>query len=95
MNKNDYLFKVCLDVWSKSNQEDMVIEEMSELTKAILKQRRKPSIENNNKILEEIADVDLMIDQMKYIYRRYKPEIYKIKQKKIDRLKGIINLYCQ
>ena len=55
-------------------QGDMCIEEMSELTKAILKYRRA---ENKNKneaeyleddIIEEIADVQIMLDQMRIIF---------------------------
>ena len=55
-------------------QGDMCIEEMSELTKAILKYRRA---ENKNKneaeyleddIIEGIADVQIMLDQMRIIF---------------------------
>ena len=49
-------------------QTDMMIEEMSELTKALLKHRRKESEETLDNILEEIADVQIMLDQMKLIY---------------------------
>lgn len=54
-------------------QQDVAIEEMSELTKAIIKHRRKMAshkattidIEN---IAEEIADVEIMMEQLKIIY---------------------------
>lgn len=49
-------------------QTDMMIEEMSELTKALLKHRRKESEETLDNILEEIADVQIMLDQMKLIH---------------------------
>lgn len=49
-------------------QTDMMIEEMSELTKALLKHRRKESKETLDNILEEIADVQIMLDQMKLIH---------------------------
>lgn len=49
-------------------QTDMMIEEMSELAKALLKHRRKESEETLDNILEEIADVQIMLDQMKLIH---------------------------
>ena len=50
------------------SQTDMMIEEMSELTKAILKNRRRASAETVDAILEEMADVEIMLDQMKMIF---------------------------
>ena len=60
--------------YGEQPQVDVTIEEMSELTKAILKYRRA---ENKNKneaeyleddIIEEIADVQIMLDQMRIIF---------------------------
>lgn len=50
-------------------QTDMMIEEMSELTKALLKHRRYPDDEGTiDNIREEMADVQIMLDQMRIIY---------------------------
>ena len=49
-------------------QEDIAIEECSELQKAILKNRRNPSEEHRADIIDEIADVAVMIEQLKIIY---------------------------
>lgn len=49
-------------------QTDMMIEEMSELTKALLKNRRSESKRTRENIIEEMADVQIMLDQMKLIY---------------------------
>ena len=63
-----------INTYGEQPQVDMTIEEMSELTKAILKYRRA---ENKNKneaeyleddIIEEIADVQIMLDQMRIIF---------------------------
>lgn len=63
-----------------TRQVDMAIEEMSELTKALLKHRRALLRENcdstgaaiveekRNDILEEMADVQIMLDQLRLIY---------------------------
>lgn len=50
--------------WGFDPQMDMVIEEMSELTKAILKYRRDPTEIRAKHIAEEIADVKIMLKQL-------------------------------
>ena len=54
------------------SQCDMCIEEMSELMKALLKLRRESTQTGYQKrrenIREEIADVQIMLDQMRIIY---------------------------
>ena len=57
--------------YGEQPQVDMAIEEMSELTKALLKHRRNEDMSVNrrlNNILEEIADVQIMLDQMRLLY---------------------------
>lgn len=46
-------------------QEDIAIEEMSELTQAIIHFRRG----REHNIAEEIADVEIMLEQLKIIYQ--------------------------
>lgn len=55
------------------SQIDMCIEEMSELTKAILKHRRACKNadgydETHDNVIEEMADVQIMLDQMRMIF---------------------------
>lgn len=59
-----------INTYGATNQEDVAIEEMSELTKAILKCRRAAK-ENSNDLprrtkdlIEEIADIKIMIEQL-------------------------------
>lgn len=49
-------------------QTDMTIEEMSELAKALLKYRRYKTELRREAILEEMADVEIMLKQMEIIY---------------------------
>ena len=74
-------------IFGKHSQMQMAIEEMSELTKAICKYFRYPMdkevIEN---IVEEIADVQIMIDQMKMIF----DDTTNIERKKRERLEKLI-----
>ena len=61
-----------VSTWGTRAQEDMLLEEMSELTKAVLKLRREKremmvpyAI---SAIRDEMADVQIMLDQMKIMY---------------------------
>ena len=86
MIENVEFYQRCIDVWGKDAQIKMCIEEMSELTKELCKNWRKP---NENKpeqiehICEEIADVQNMLDQMKLIFGAEKVEKYR--NEKIER----------
>jgi NTP pyrophosphatase (non-canonical NTP hydrolase) len=53
--------------WGKHAQLLMVLEEMSELQKEILKNINRGK-DNIDDIIDETADVEIMLDQMKYIY---------------------------
>ena len=75
-------------------QQDIAIEEMSELIKAIIKLRRK-EIERKvttldvEHIAEEIADVEIMLEQLKIIHNcQYL--VTKFKQQKNERLTSLI-----
>lgn len=45
-------------------QDDIAIEEMSELTKAIIKNRRYKNFETYENLCEELADVFIMMEQI-------------------------------
>ena len=65
------------------NQSDIAIEEMSELTKAIIKHRRYHTDETLANLREEIADVQIMIWQLMIQYG----DSEHIMKSKIERLK--------
>jgi len=86
------ILKDVVDAWGVDSQMDMMIEEMSELTKALLKLRRNHKNPDKyiNDICEEIADVDLMLSQMKYIFsdeliEKYKKEKLVRLQQRLDK----------
>lgn len=64
----------CVNTYGAEAQVDMAIEEMSELTKALLKYRRKEAQGSKGleaareNILEEVADVIIMLTQLIMIY---------------------------
>ena len=57
-----------IDTYGERSQEDMLIEEMSELTKALIKHRRYNTEETRADILEEIADVQITLMQLIFMY---------------------------
>ena len=78
------------DTYGIGPQSDMMIEEMSELTKAILKHRRaklgrKGIGQTINDIVDEIADVQIMLRQIIYLYDKYiDDEIADMIEQRID-----------
>lgn len=78
-----------IDTYGTKVQEDIAIEECSELIKAICKNRRNPPDETRKGIIDEIADVEIMLEQLKIIHscsREVEERInYKI-ERQIDRI---------
>ena len=97
------VFKDAIEVFGEDAQILMVFEEMAELQKELCKwMRNGNSVELTHNIAEEIADVEIMLDQMKLIfdcvglsqgYRREKVarlsgRIEKIKKNRTDEAEG-------
>lgn len=71
MNKVTYeerkaVYEKALHTWGSKAQTMMAIEEMSELTKALCKNFRGNP--NDEDIADEIADVTIMLEQLRLIY---------------------------
>ena len=66
MERNELLF--IINTYGTRAQQDIAIEELAELQKAILKHRRYSSKETEQEIIDEIADVEIMLEQLKIIY---------------------------
>jgi len=65
INKDEIYIKA-LETWGIRTQITIMFEEMSELQKALCKSLRCEEVTGN--IAEEIADVEIMLEQMKLIY---------------------------
>ena len=76
----------CIEFSGVRKQETIVIEEMAELTKAIVKYWRTD--EGRASIVEEIADVEIMLDQLKLIHDIQEWELNAVRDQKINRLKA-------
>lgn len=78
--------------WGADTQTDKAIEEMGELMQAIMKYRHKGhSQERLTSLLEEIADVEIMLTQLKTIYDKH-CVIPAIKERKLNRLDEILSV---
>ena len=86
MTDNDQL--ICtkaIEKFGETSQKIMFMEESAELIKELSKSMRGRS--NITEIIEEIADVQIMLDQLKIIYDIGKCEVARInKMKKLERL---------
>lgn len=82
MDKEE-LYLIVLSRYGLSNQINMVFEEFSELQKELCKfLRGKRDMVH---IAEEIADVEIMLDQMKYFFKN-ENLVEEFKKKKMSRL---------
>ena len=85
------IFKPAVYWWGKEAQTDMMIEEMAELTKAILNERRG----RDHNIAEEMADVKIMLAQMEIIFQnageveqRFREKVARLDQRLQERRGG-------
>ena len=79
------ILQQAIETFGEHAQEQMLLEEMSELQKEICKHWR--GRDNREAIAEEIADVEIMLDQMKLIFR-CGHEVSVHRCRKLQRLEG-------
>lgn len=84
-----------IDTYGYTAQIDKALEEMSELAKALLKLRyAKPTgVETDilrDAVSEEMADVEIMLEQLHMIYQNDK-KVSEYREKKIERLERRLN----
>ena len=87
------IYERAIRVWKKQPQMLQVIEEMSELTKEILKNVARGK-DNINKLIEETADVEIMLEQLKYCYCIHQ-QVESYKQTKLLTIKDRLDQYEQ
>lgn len=83
------VYEHALSVWGKEPQMLQVVEEMSELTKEILKNVNRGK-DNLAEIIEETADVEIMLEQLKYCYNIHR-EVQKYKEEKLKTIEQRLN----
>lgn len=87
--QREEVFAEAVKQWGVDAQVIMAFEEMAELTQALCKMRRNgyrwgDGTTYRDNLKEEIADVELMIEQLKYMFEIHDSEA--IKTKKMNRL---------
>lgn len=83
------VLKNAINTYGKDIQTIVAIEELSELQKELCKAlRNKANIEH---IVEEMADVDIIFNQLKIIFEIGENEIEANKRYKLNRLRDRIN----
>lgn len=86
------VFSEAVKRWGVDTQVSMAIEEMSELIKELCKLKRKNyhfSDESIQPLIEEIADVRLMVDQVAYMFEIVGNDMYEEKLRHIARKLGV------
>ena len=83
-SKTKLIFEQAIRTYGKESQMKMVLEEVAELQKEICKLWR--GRDNVQAIAEEVADVEIMLDQLKLILDR-EEDVQRFREKKITRLK--------
>jgi len=78
------LYEAAIERWGKPSQIEMLIEEMAELTLALQKFKRDPSPEKAKEVCDEMADVEIMLEQNRLVFNSQ--EVDDRKQFKLDRL---------
>ena len=68
------ILEKAVETYGAGPQIDMMIEEMSELTKALCKYRRAQTGRTFDDVLEEMADVQIMLNQMVLVFADFNEE---------------------
>lgn len=84
MTRADEIIEKAIDTYGSINQCIVAMEEMAELQKELSKAIRGEEVREN--IVEEIADVEIMILQLRRIFTKSEKEINAHKRAKLKRL---------
>ena len=81
------LYRKAIGHWEEGLQVGMLGEEMAELTIAVNKFRRKRGVKELKKVIGEIADVKVMLEQIQVLFNIDDKEIKSEYLSKIEKLK--------
>ncbi len=90
MKRYESLCKSFLEAWGKEAQVMMALEEMSELSKELLKDINRKQCNRDN-IVAEMADVLILMEQLKYIYGVGEDEIHAVLKVKTAKGKAYLD----
>ncbi|MFP4142731.1 MAG: hypothetical protein ACLFT7_05250 [Thermoplasmata archaeon] len=84
------LYKEALHKWGYEAQEKMFIEEIGEVLQAISKVDRKKNGCTVKDLHEELADLEIMLGQIKKAYSNSRKDYEEIKRNKLNRLANLL-----
>ena len=89
-SKEQAILQLAIDTYGVDSQIDVAVEECSELIKALMKfRRRNGSGDTERDVCEEIADVGIMIDQLRMMFDSEYIDF--VREEKIKRLEQRLN----
>ncbi|MDD3493800.1 MAG: hypothetical protein PHZ19_09935 [Candidatus Thermoplasmatota archaeon] len=89
MNRTE-LYRLALERWGVQAQVGMAVEECAEFVVAVMKQGRNVNGATTEDLCGEIADVEIMMEQMHVIFNH--DTIEKLKKQKLERLAGLLEV---
>ena len=87
------IYQEALNQWGMDSQINMAIEEMAELISVLQHYRRKKTwghLATVEDIADEIADVEIMMEQLKFMFGIGSLQLFQIKEKKLNRVKKLL-----
>lgn len=96
MSIDDEILRKAVKKWGINSQIKVCIEELAELTQVLCKLDRKINGSTVTQLIDEIADVEIMLQQIKLIYKdgicpRLDTLIEERKVEKITRIKRLLD----
>lgn len=87
-DKQSSVYERAVNLWGTPSQLALAVEECSELIKEISKWGRTNNGSDEYKVADEIADVEIMMEQLRYIVGREKVDA--AKKRKLERLRRLV-----
>jgi len=87
------IYKQAKIQWGIDSQVNMAVEELAELIVALQHLRRQDSWGDREALLsvtDEIADVEIMLEQVKYMLNINSLAVFEVKEKKLARVKQLL-----
>lgn len=87
------LYKKAIKKWGQNAQVNMFFEEVAELTVEICHARRENKVAFSCDLINELADVEIMLEQMAVMFNIPREFIYNKKKEKLVKLEKMLNDY--
>ena len=82
------IYREAIRKWGFETQIHIAVEEMAELTKALMKYLRRHQTDNFLNVVEEIADVEIILMQLNMLFDHH--AIERIKREKLEHLEKLL-----